>query len=607
MACNFASHNLTEVGQLILDYIKNGSADYSNMAPDFATGGNIINGQELSSIYTTGKGKIVLRGKYDIEQKGTKTLINFTEIPHGVKTEDLLDDIASLCEKETLKGISEMRNESGKKGLKIVFELAKGVSEQSILADLFAKTNFQKAISVNQVALVGKEPKLLNWNECIELYIAHNLEVIQRVTKFELNKIENRLEIVGGLLKALESIDNIITLIKSSASAAAAKDNLITKYQFTDNQAKAIVDMKLGKLANLETIELNQEKTKLENEAKELNTLLSSEDLQKEKLSNDLTSFINKYGDNRKTTVENLEISKGKVVETIIPEDVIITITKDGAVTRVPKSSVKTQKRGGKGAKSKDEIVLTTLSTNTIDTILLFTTSGMMYRLPVNKIPDNPKGTYLNSLVNLVDEEEIAAATTLTSKNTKKYVVFFTKKGLVKKTLLTEYTSTTRKNVGIIAIKLKEDDSIANIELMNEEEILLATTNGIAIRFASKDITAIGRNTSGVKGISLSSDDEVLCGNMIEENKSLAVVGQKGYGRLLKTTEEFPIQGRGGKGIIYSKDKVAGVVSATPGDSIMVCGNRTITIPVSDLPHLGRTAQGNIVLKDDSVKGVYII
>ncbi len=601
MACNFASHNLTEVGNLILDYIKNGEVDYSNMAPDFATGGTIVNGNELAAIYKTGKGKAVVRGRYETEAKG-KTSIVFTEIPFGVKTEDLLEDIAAACEKETIKGIAEIRNESGKKGLRIVFELSKGVSEKSVLASLFANTNLQKTISVNQVALVGKEPRLLNWNQCIELYIKQNLISICNETKYDLEKMYARLEIVNGLLKALEDIDNVIALIKSSKSASDAKENLKTKYNFTENQAKAIVDMKLGKLANLETIELNNEKTELDADIKQLNTLLESEELQRQKLYVDLKSFIDRYGDKRRTQVENLDLSKDKSTVAIIPEDIVVTALTDGTIKRVAKAEVKTQKRGGKGVKNKGEIVLTTLSTNTTDTLMIFTTKGLMYRLSADSIPNSTK-VNISSLVNMKEDEEVAAITALSEESAQDYVVFFTKNGLVKKTRLSEYTATTRKNVGIIAVKIKEGDELANIILMKEEDIFVATKKGMAIKFGSQDISAIGRNASGVKSISLTEGDEVLKGLALVTN-TVAVVTTKGYGKTLNIDTDFNIQGRGGKGVIYSKSDVAGIALVQPDDSIMLSGSRSISVAVKELPALGRIAAGNIVIKDSIVTNV---
>ena len=281
MACHWLPHNLIEVGNLIVKYMKDGVLDFENMAPDFPTGGIIINGKELKQIYATGKGKVVIRGKYEIETRAKKTLIVFTEIPYSVKTEDLLDQINEACTKESITGVEEVRDESNKKGLRIVFELTKDASEGQVLKQIFKETDLQKSLSANQVALVDKTPTLLNWKQCIDIYVKHNIDVVTREAEYDLKKALARLEIVNGLLKALEDIDNIIALIKSSKSAAAAKDNLIQKYGFTDNQAKAIVDMKLGKLAGLERIELQNEKAELDNLVEELDALINSEEKQK--------------------------------------------------------------------------------------------------------------------------------------------------------------------------------------------------------------------------------------------------------------------------------------------------------------------------------------
>ena len=319
IASDWTCHNLTDVGNLILEYLKNGNLDFSNMAPDYPTGGTIINKNELINIYTTGKGKVKIRGKYRIEeQKGTKLLV-FYEIPYSVVIEDLIDDLKISLNMGNLPGVIDIREDSNTKEDRVVFEIENSVDPDHLAKIIYSISDLEKTLSVNQVALdTNLNPKLMNWQECIDIYVAHNIDVITREAKFDLKKIEDRLEIVNGLLKALEDIDNIIALIKGSESSSAAKEALKVKYGFSEPQAKAIVDMKLGRLAGLERVEIENEQKELKSEQDKLNTLLSSEANLKAELSTRLESFINKFGDERKTEVINLEVSND-ISESVLP------------------------------------------------------------------------------------------------------------------------------------------------------------------------------------------------------------------------------------------------------------------------------------------------
>ena len=603
MACNWASHNLGEVAQAIYDYMD--GKEPMLPGPDFPTGGVIINKNDVPAIMRTGRGSVKLRGKYTID----KQKIIFTEIPYGVSTEDLITEIGKVCDEEKkIEGVAAVRNESNKKGLRLVIECAKGTDPGSIVNKLFAHTDLQTSFSYNQVALIDKVPTEMNLLKCCQIYVKHNIECLIREVTFDLNKAKERKEIVDGLLRALEDIDNIINLIKKSESAAAARVNLVSTYRFTENQAKAIVDMKLGKLASLEKIELNQEAKELANDIEEMKIILTDKQHQEDTIRWRLQEFVAKYGDARRTELTQVEIAKDeKEIELVAPEECVVFVSQSGDVKRIPATAFKLQKRNGKGVKSEDDAVLDIISTNTIDTLMVFTDKGKMYRLLVDNVPvgtNTSKGVRLNTLVNMEAGERVIAITSLYRKTQAKYVVFITKQGMFKKSLLTEYTE-TKRSTGIQAIKLKEGDSIANVTFCNEEEFILVTKQGMSIRFETAEIAPIGRVTSGVKSIKLSDNDEVLVGLPIHKiTDTLAVFTKSGYGK--KTSlDEFPIQGRGGKGLKCSGDEIVGASLISDEDNILLVGvPNSICFSAKDVPALGRVSMGNAMIKNSIVKKV---
>ena len=600
MACNFAPHNLGEVAAAIHDYI-NGKEPMLP-GPDFPTGGLVINKDDIPNIMRTGHGSVKIRAKYKIEEQK----IVFYEIPYGTSTESLIAEIGKIADEE-IKEITNIRNESNKKGLRIVVECKKGVNVEGIVNKLFIKTNLQTSFSYNQVALINKTPTEVNLKDCIKIYLEHNINCLIKETEFDLHKAEARLEIVNGLLKALENIDNIIAFIKKSDNSTAAKNGLIKEYKFTEPQAKSIVAMRLGSLAKLEGIELNDEKTKLEKDIDGYNYTLSNKDAQMNIILERLDNLVKKYGDKRRTELTQIEISKeDKEVAAVIPEDVVVILSQTGDIKKIPKTSFRTQRKGGKGVKTADDAIMSTIRTNTIDTLLMFTNKGKMYRIIVNDIPSGTnvsKGTNIASLINLELNEKVIAITNLAKENDNKYVVFITKKGLFKKTLLEEYTK-TKRSTGIAAIKLKEGDSIANIELMNDENVVLITKKGMSIHFETKDIAAIGRVTAGVKTIKLAEDDEVLVGLPIKNIKNkIGVFGKNGYAKKIDL-EELPVQGRSGKGLAIYKDEVAGAITIDDSDNLLLIGSNSICIPATDIPKGSRIATGNKMIKESEINSV---
>lgn len=588
--------NLIEISNSIKDYIKTGVINNNSVYPDFPSGGIIINKDDLHLINETGKGKVILRAKTEIKNNS----IFITELPYQVFVEPLLDEIKKLVSDGELEEIKEIYNKTDKK--KLLIEIECKSNPEGVLKKLFNSTNLQKNYNANQFALVGKTPSLLNLKRYYDIYISHNTECISKEYIYDLKKAEARNEIVNGLLKALEDIDNIIKLIKASKSAIDAKENLINKYKFSEAQAKAIVDMKLGKIANLEKIELENEKKELEKTIENCKDILSNNDKILNILIERLESFTKKYGSKRKTELTQINISKeDKEIINVVPEDVVVMVTQSGEIKRIPKKSFRAQKRNGKGIKSINDIILSSISTNTIDNVLIFTNSGKMYKILVDNIPvgtNVSKGESIYNLINIPTEEKIIAATSINRDIDKKYAVFITKQGLFKKTLLEEYKN-IKKATGIQAIKLKDNDSIAKVFFMNEENFMIFTKDGIAIKFDTKDIKPIGRVTSGVKAIKLNDNDYVISGFPITNEKAnIAIIGINGYGKKC-SLEDFNCQGKGGKGV-KTNFTIAGAELIEEGNEILLIGSpNSICISEKELPLQGRSNLGVKIAKNN--------
>ena len=602
MACNWLPHNLKEVANAIYDYID--GKEPMLPGPDFPTGGIVINKNDIPNIMRTGHGSIKLRGKYNIE----KNKIVFYEIPYGVTIEDLLANIAEVCNNKEIEGISEIRDESNKKGIRVVIECQKGIEPSSLINKLFAKTKLQISISYNQIALVDKTPVELNLKDCCKIYVDHNIDCLKKELNFDLHKAEDRLHIIEGLLIALEDIDNVIALIKKSSDSTKAKEALITKYSLSEIQAKSILAMRLSSLAHMEKVELENEKKELVDKIADIKDVLTNHARQLSMIKDNLSAIVNKYGDNRRTELAQISVKpEEKEIAEVIPENVVVTLTQNGLIKKVPTNSFKVQRRGGKGVKSADESIMEMISTNTVDTLMFFTNKGKMYRTIVDNIPTGTnasKGIAINTIVNLENDERVIAMSSLYRKTNAKYVVFVTKQGLFKKTYIEEYMKTNRNN-GIAAIKLKEEDSVVGVTFLDEEDVILITKGGYAIHFETKSINPIGRLTSGVKGIKLSENDEVE--NILPVHKttdSIAIIGKDGLGKKMELSD-FPLQGRGGKGIIiYKGADIVGSEMIADEDNLLLVGDKTLCISTKDIPMLGKTAVGNILIKGNVSKVV---
>lgn len=606
MACNWACHNLREVEAAIIDYMD--GKEPMLPGPDFPTGGIIINKNDIPNIMKTGRGSVKIRARYEVK----KNTIIFTEIPYGTTVEALLAEIGEVCEAENI-GVTDVKDQTDTNGVKIVLECDKNANPEIIVQKLFAKTNLQSSFAYNQVALVDKVPTEMNLKDCCAVYVKHNIECIVREAQFDLKKATDRLHIVEGLLKALEDIDNIVALIRKSASAADAKVALIEKYKFSEAQAKAILDMKLAKLANLEKVELQNEKAELEKTIKDLTALIGNEELQKTELKSRLAAIVKKYGDNRRTELAQIEITKEeKEIAFVEPEKCVVVMSKGGLIKRIPTASFRTQKRNGKGVKTQDDINSAVIRTNTIDSLMVFTDQGKMYRILVDNIPvgtNVSKGTSLHQLIEMQDNENPSIIYSIYRDTDAKFVLFVTKNGLVKKTSLEEYIK-TKKKTGIAAISLKEGDSLASVSLVKDEDIVLLTAGGMGIRFNTSEVAATSRATSGVKGITLKENDYVVAAMPVRHAEDqIAVFAKGGLGKKFPMSE-LPVQKRAGKGLIcYKPTENTGNVTAgallSDEDSILLIGDKSsICIAATEVPVLSRVSIGNQLIKNGTIYSV---
>ena len=544
--------NLGELATAIKGYIHSGTLDVSEGLIDFPTKGIIINKDDLHIIHETGKGKVILRGKVEI--KGNNILI--TELPYQVYVEPFIDDIKKLIKEGTLTGIDDILNKSDKK--RLLVEISCTENPEQVLKMLYAKTDLQKNFNANQFALVGKTPRMLTLKDYIDIYVQHNLNCIQKEYQFDLDKATKKLEVTQGLIKALASIDDIIVLIKQSDSSKDAIGKLVTKYGFTEVQAKAIVDMKLGRLAKLEAVELNKTEQGLQSDITEFNRILNSETNQKELFLTRLDTFTKKFGFPRRTQLAQIEIPKeSKSKPEFIPEPCGIVIT-----------TTHTVKRMAKATKPKaNEYFLMNQETDTSDWLSVFTAAGKMYKIQTKDIPEGTtasKGIGIAALLEMGNDTPVAYF--LHSQFGEGTLLFVTSRGQIKCAKMEEFTS-TRKG-GVIATKLREGDSVTAVMEYHGEDVEVITKKGMSIHLRGSDIPTQGKNTLGVKGMNIAEDDSVAQVLLIlKDTIGLVVIAETGQGKRIPLSE-LPPQGRGGKGVsITPKNDFAGAVFITKEDS----------------------------------------
>ena len=604
IAQNWLCGNLNEFFEKVKRYIVRGRITYDNIYPDFPSGGVIINKSELHTIYETGRGRCVLRAKTEID--GNNILI--TELPYQVYIEPLLKDIKQLIEEEKITGITDVLNKSDKNTLLI--EIQCSGTPRQVLNKLFKLTDLQKIYNANQYAMITKVPELLNLDQYINAYINHNVNCIYKEYQYDYNQAELRLEIVQGLLIALNNIDDIIALIKGAANTEDAKTQLMTDYELTERQAKAILDMKLSKLTHLEITSLEDEANELRAKMANYDVIINDTDAQKSIFIERLKNFVDKYGFERKTEVIDLEEEEETEESTIIPEQCMVILTASGLVKRIPTTAFKVQNKNGKGVKTQDDITIETIKTNTADTLMVFTSAGKMYSLIVGDIPEGnntSKGVSLKMLLDIGANEEVETIYSIHQNTTAKYILFVTKQGMLKKTELNEYIRSGRNKKGMLAIKIKPNDSIVNAILIDEEEVLIITANGQVEHIATNSITPIGRTGMGIIGIRLNEGDEVIgCEAVRDPADLLALFTENGYGKKTAVSE-YNLQNRGGLGVKgYNLNKKTGkIVSSSmlnDSDTILIVGAASsLCILGTDVPTSARVSRGSTLIKGTTI------
>jgi len=623
MATNIPPHNLKEVIDGLIMLIDNEDISIDDLmkvikGPDFPTGGIIMGKEGIKKAFRTGRGKLTIRAVAEIEEnsKGKRSII-VSEIPYQVNKSNLIEKIAELARDKKIEGISDLRDESDREGMRIVIELKRDANANVVLNNLYKHTQMQITFGTIMLALVNGEPKVLNLKQILEHYLNHQKEIIRRRTQFDLRKAEERAHIVEGLRIALDHIDEIIKIIRSSANDQKAKESLMNNFTLSEIQAQAILDMRLRRLTGLEREKLEEEYEDLIKKINSYKEILVNERLVLDIIKTELLEIRDKYSDLRRTRIMH---SKEEInIEDMIPEeDVVITLTHLGYIKRMPEGTYKPQKRGGKGVialtKKDDDFVEDLFITSTHSTLLFFTNKGRVYSLKAYEIPEagrQAKGTAIVNLLNINPEEKITAVIPVDEFSEDLNMVMLTKKGTIKKTELEQFNS-IRKS-GMIAITLKEEDELINVKLTKEnDEIIIVTKNGIAIRFSQKDVRVMGRNAAGVRAIELKKDDEVVSMDIAEDSKYLLVITEKGYGKRTELNE-YKTQKRGGKGIkTYSiKEKTGKIVSAkvvNNQDEVMIISlNGTIIrLQIKDISVMGRSTQGVTLMKmnDDRVVAV---
>ena len=622
MATNIPPHNLTEVINGIVAVIDNPEIDTDELlsyikGPDFPTAGIIMGLGGIRSAYTTGRGKIIMRARTEIEQMAhDKERIVVTELPYQVNKARLIEKIAELVKDKRVDGISDIRDESDREGMRMVIELKRDANASVILNQLYKFTQLQDTFSINMLALVDNQPKTLSLREMLDHYIRFQESVIVRRSKYDLKKAEARAHILDGLRIALDNIDEIISIIRSSYNDAKA--NLMERFSFSDVQAQAILDMRLARLQGLEREKIDNEYAELMKQIEYLNQVLSDEHLVLDIVKNELIAIRDKYGDERRSEI-TAYADEINIEDLIDEEEVVITLTHFGYVKRLPVDTYKSQRRGGRGVTGittrEEDFVEKLFVTSTHNHILFFSSKGKMYRLKAYEIPEagrQAKGTAIVNLLQLDSDEKITAAITLRQFEEGKYLFFGTKHGVVKKSDLLMY-NTARKG-GLAAIVLDEDDELINVRLSDgTDDIILSTFGGMCIRFNEADVRPMGRVSRGVRGIKLSDGDYVVGMSAASEGDDLLVVTENGFGKKTPLTE-YKTQTRGGKGVTTYRisdatGNIAGITVVSESDDIMLITSEGVVIRMKtrEISRIGRLTKGVRLMRlDDNVSVVSI-
>ena len=624
MATNIPPHNLSEVINAVVKIIDNEVEGKETTidelmeivkGPDFPTGGIILGTSGINEAYRTGRGKVRVRAVTNIEPMDNgKNRIVVTELPYLVNKAKLIEKIAELHKDKKIDGITDLRDESDREGMRIVVELRRDVNPSVVLNLLYKHTQLQDTFGVINLALVNGEPKVLNLYELLNYYLIHQKDVITRRTKYDLNKAEERAHIVEGLIIAQDNIDEVIQIIRSSKNTPEAKERLIERFKLSEAQAQAIVDMRLRALTGLEREKLEEEYKQLINLITELKAILADEKLLLGVIREEILVIANKYGDERRSQIGFDEYDMS--MEDLIPEtNTVITMTKVGYIKRMSTDNFKAQHRGGKGIKGmetiEDDYIVEMIMTTSHHYLMFFTNTGRVYRIKAYEIPEasrTSRGTALINIIPLQPDEKITAMIPIKEYEDGKYLFMATAKGIVKKTPINDYAN-VRKN-GLAAISLREDDRLIEVKVTdNSEDIMLFTKFGKCIRFNESDVRSTGRTTMGVIGMNIDQDDMIIAMQTASMGESVLIVSDKGLGKCT-LIDEFSTQNRGGKGVKCYKiteksGNVVGVKSVEKDDEIMLITTEgiIIRIQVSDTTLLGRITSGvKLINLDEGIK-----
>lgn len=628
MATNIPPHNLRETIDGVLKIIEN-KIEFDReteieeildiiKGPDFPTGAMILGRNGINEAYRTGRGKIKVRAVSEIEPMGNgRQRIVVTELPYMVNKAKLIEKIAELVRDRKVEGISDLRDESSREGMRVVIELKKDANPNIVLNHLYKHTQLQDTFGVILLALVNNEPMVLNLKQILELYLKHQEEVITRRSRYELNKAEERAHILQGLLIALDHIDEVIRIIRSSKNVAEAKEKLIESFGLTDIQAQAIVDMRLRALTGLEREKLENEYAELQAKIAELKAILADEKKLLSVIRDEITIIRNKYGDDRRTSI-GIDDDEITIEDLIKKESTVITMTKLGYIKRMTVDNFRSQNRGGKGIKGMstldDDYIEDLLMTSTHHYIMFFTNKGKVYRIKAYQIPESSRiarGTAIVNILQLEPGEKITAMIPIKDYKQDSYLFMATKKGIVKKTSIKEYDNI--RKTGILSINLREDDELIEVKVTsNENDIFLVTKQGKCIRFSEQDVRPTGRTSMGVIGMTLDSDDEIIGMQLDTQGDSLLIASENGMGKRT-SLDEFNRQYRGGKGVLCYNitDKTGFVIGAKAvNDSheimMITSGGIIIRMPVNGISKIGRYTSGVKLMNIDVEKDIKV-
>ena len=614
MATNIPPHNLGEVADAVIYLLEHPEAESKDLmryvkGPDFPTGGIICGRGGIKDAYNTGRGKLTVRARATVEsQKSGKDLIVVTEIPYQVQKSGLIGAMAGLVEEKKIEGISDIRDESDREGMRIVVELKRDVQPQVVLNQLFKHTQLETTFGIIMLALLDNRPKVLNLRQILDSYIDHRKTIIRRRTQFELDRALKRAHILEGLKIALKFIDRIIKVIKTSKSVEAAKENLIREFEFSEIQAQAILEMQLQRLTALERDKIDAEYAELLKKIELCKSILTSEKKIEGIIKDELGELKKKYSDNRRTEIVG-EVEEFEIEDLIAEEDVVVTISHGGYIKRLPVAAYRKQKRGGTGATGaevkEEDFIEHLFVASTKDYLLIFTDKGQVYWLKVYEIPQGSRTSKGKAIVNLLQvksEEKIAATIPVKEFSAEKYLVMATSLGLIKKTCLDAY-SNPRKG-GIIGITLEKDDELIGVEMTDgKQELLIGTREGKAVRFPEAEVRDMGRGAKGVRGIKLAKKDEVIAMIIAQKEAAILTVTELGFAKRT-LFKEYRLTRRGGKGIINIKvtgknGLAVAIKTVSDEDELMVITQNGMFLrcAIKDIRPTGRAAQGVRLIK----------